>query len=106
VESNKEGMIAIGCHLAGGLFLLAVTWKQEWSPPRKDACFWLSRGRRIIPIGCFLEVGVESHQEGMIAIGCHRAGGLFLLAVTVEAVTVEAGVRVSQGRDACYWLSP
>jgi hypothetical protein len=102
----KKGMTAIGCQLVGELFpLTVITWKQEWSPPRKgclllavtwlaaysywllpgsrsgvpqgrDACYWLSPGRRIIPIGCYLEAGV------MIAIGCHLAGGLFLLAVT------------------------
>jgi hypothetical protein len=111
VESHKEGMPAIGCHLAGVLFLLAVTWKQEWSPtrkgrlllavtwkadysywllpgsssgstPRREACYWLSPGRRTIPIGCYLEARVKSPKEGMPAIGCHLAGGLFLLAVT------------------------
>jgi hypothetical protein len=62
--------------------LLADTWKQEWSLLRKgDDCYWLSPGRRIIPIGCYLEAVVESHKEGLIAIGC-LIGGLLLLAVT------------------------
>jgi hypothetical protein len=51
-------------------------------PQGRDACYWLSPGRRIIPIGCYLEAGVESNKEGTPAIGCHLAGGLFLLAVT------------------------
>jgi hypothetical protein len=38
-------------------------------------CYWLSPGRRIIPIGCHLEAGVKSPKKGKPAIGCHLVGG-------------------------------